>query len=124
MPREETPGGPRKQHPSSLRGRGDIVGSAQKSSSAGRGGSSRGGTSAGRGGHDRAGGTSGDGGGHAAGGSTGAAVVVEVDAVRLASAVGSYRCLLVGDCLSIEQQPPKDKYLVRTYQNISTTIRS
>ena len=53
------------------------------------------------------GGTSGDGGGHGAGGATGAAVVVEVDAVRLllASAVGSYRCQLVGDCLSIEQQP-------------------
>ena len=58
------------------------------------------------------GGTSGDRGGHGAGGATSAAVVVEVDAVRLllASAVGSYRCQLVGDRLSFEQQPPKNKY--------------
>ena len=82
--------------------------------------------SAGGGGHDNAGGTLDDVGGDGAGGATGAAVVVKVDAVRLllASAVGSYRCLLVGDCLSLEQQPPKNKNLARTYSNSSTTIRS
>lgn len=52
--------------------------------------------------------SSGEGGGHGAGGATGA-TVGKVDAARmlLASAARSYRCLLVGGCLSIEQQPPE-----------------
>ena len=88
-----------------MREGGDVGGSALGICSAGRGGSSRGGTSAGGGGHDSACGTSAVRGGHGAGGATCAAVVVHVDAVRLllGSAVGSYRCLLVGDGLSIEQ---------------------
>ena len=120
---EETQGGRPKQHPSSLREDGD---GDKESLHPGGGRSSRCGTSAGGRGHDSAGGTSGYGGGHGAGGATGAAVVVEVDGVRLwlASAMGSYRCLLVGDWLSVEERPCKIKYLAGTHLNSSTTIRS
>ena len=96
------------RHSSLLREGGDGGGSAQGSSLAGRGGSSRGGTSAGGGGRDSVGGMSGGAQGHLAGGTTGAAVG-EAGSVRLllAAAAGCQRCLLVGDCLSVEQQPLK-----------------